>query len=196
VAHSFEELLDPRFKGKINVESRMKMFITLTPAWGEERVVDYLQKLGRQNPTFTKGTTYTLTLLGAGEFPVGVGLSIHGMLKIKRRGAPLAMMPISPLADKLSPHVVMTDAPHPNAAKLFTHWIISKEGQLFMDKVRRKGSPLPGAGTSQSKLVEKMGLDVVTAVTWDMNFGGLQEKYEKAIGFTKSKLKTKKKKKK
>jgi ABC-type Fe3+ transport system substrate-binding protein len=43
------------------------------------------------------------------------------------------------------PIALLKDAPHPNAAKLFLHWITSENGQQALYKHRGRGNPYDDA---------------------------------------------------
>jgi iron(III) transport system substrate-binding protein len=66
VPQSFEDLLDPKWKGKIawRIESASgtSLFLTnLRLAWGEERAMDYFKKLSQQKiVNFGSGSARTL----------------------------------------------------------------------------------------------------------------------------------------
>ncbi|MFC1815455.1 ABC transporter substrate-binding protein [Thermodesulfobacteriota bacterium] len=119
VPRTWEDLLDPKWKGKIALEINMGVFINLTNTWGEEKIIAYLEKLGKQNPIFTKGASFTMTLLGAGEFPLAVNILLHRIISNQVRGMPVDMVPISPIVDRFAPFVIIRNAPHPNVAKLY-----------------------------------------------------------------------------
>ena len=40
-----------------------------------------------------------------------------------------------------STHFIPKDAPHPNAARLFLWWSLSKDGQKIWDDIRGQGDP-------------------------------------------------------
>ena len=52
-------------------------------------------------------------------------------------------------------------------------------------KIRKKGNPLPGSGTLQSKAIEQMGIKVLTVPHWEVDYKRLEQLYGKAVGFTK-----------
>lgn len=185
VPRSWDDFLNPRWKGKIALETNMSVFITYTKTWGEENIIAYLKKLGQQNPIFNEGVTHTMTLLGAGEFPLGVNMLLSRTLYMQSQGQPVAWAPLSPIIDKFSPYVILRDAPHPNAAKLYMRWLMSAEGQSMVDKIRQKGNPMPGTGTSQSKALEQLGVKVLVVPLWEIDFDALQDRYRKAVGFSK-----------
>ena len=50
----------------------------------------------------------------------------------KKAGAPLEWVPVEPVVAKLHPVAITAQAPHPNAAKLFADYLLSKEGQTTL----------------------------------------------------------------
>ena len=186
VPKSYEDLLDPKWKGKkIAVDTEMKLFIYLTPHWGEQKVVTYLKKLREQNPTFSASATQQISLLATGEFSIAVGMHLHRTAIFKGKGAPVEFAPISPGVIQMAPEIVPRYAPHPNAGRLFMHWWLTPEGQAVVSEIRRKGNPMPGSGTIQSKAVEKLGISLVTTNVWEVDTVRLAKVYEEAIGFKK-----------
>ncbi|MFC1815458.1 ABC transporter substrate-binding protein [Thermodesulfobacteriota bacterium] len=194
---SIEDLLHPKWKGKINLVIGMRYFIYLTKYWGEEKTLAYLRKLARQNPSFTKSKSQTRTLLLAGEFPFTLADNFHKYIIMKAKGAPIGWAKISPIVDTVDAFVILRHAPHPNAAKLFLHWWMSPEGAYYVDARRHKGNPLPGSGTQTSKLIKEAGNpEIIVGASWiDIGQNELLDKCLKAVGYKKDKLRKKKKKK-
>ena len=184
VPRSWEDLLNPKWKGRIAMDYQFEIFTFQADTWGEEKIIAYLKKLKEQNPSFNKGVTQTMTLLGAGEFSLATDASLGVVLGLQEKGIPIAFAPIGPLVGKFAPHVIVRDAPHPNSAKLFMRWLMSAEGRTLMDKVRKKGNPLPGSGTAQSKAVEQLGVQLIIAPV-GLEIQGVQERFRKAVGYIK-----------
>ncbi len=192
---TWEDLLDPKWKGKIGVEYRMKPFVYGTECMGEEWIVKFLNQLRNQEPTFHSGHTHIATLLAAGEFFIAIGHHLHRTFLLQDKGAPVGYIPLSPAShNAASPHSIPKTAPHPNAAKLFFRWWMTSEGQAVNDKVRYRGSPLPGSGTAQAKFLEKHNVKICSASIWVIeNQDRLEKLYQDAIGYGPQKLKKKKK---
>jgi iron(III) transport system substrate-binding protein len=183
---SWEALLDPRWKGKIAVETRLRPFVYGTPFMGgEEKVVEYLGKLKEQNPRFTKGNTDTDTLLVAGEFGIAVGTYLHNYQKFKPKGQPWDYAPFAEVYSSVPGpgYSVPAKAPHRNAGRLFLYWFVGPEGIKIMDAERGKGSPLPGTGTSQSKLLQEKNMMVkLSPLEYELNYSKYETKYLQALG--------------
>lgn len=187
VPKSWEDLLNPKWKGKIALEERFKPFIYITEYYGEEWIVNYLKKLRDQKPIFSKGSTGSASLLSVGEFPICVGIHIHRILIFMAQGQPVGFVPISPAGvAAVSPISIPKTAPHPNAAKLFIRWELTPEGQALYDRVKFSGNPSPGSGTAQSKILEKYGVKAFSETEWAYdNEERLVKLYQEAAGFAK-----------
>jgi iron(III) transport system substrate-binding protein len=103
--------------------------------FGKERGMDFLQKLSLQAPQVRNGGTLVATLVAAGEFPIAFSINENNVENFKQRGAAIDWVRLAdPLYGELVPIGVMAGAPHPNAARLFVDYTLSREGQeLFRD---------------------------------------------------------------
>lgn len=127
----YTDLLLPRWKGKAGMNSNNIMFLAaMTTHFGKERATDFLQKLSAQQPQVRSGGTLVATLVAAGEFPLAYSINENNVENFKQRGAPIDWVRLAdPLYGELVPIGVMAGAPHPNAARLFVDYALSKEGQ-------------------------------------------------------------------
>jgi iron(III) transport system substrate-binding protein len=138
---SYKDLLDPKWHGKIVADDPRKsgtgqatfVFFYRHPDLGP----DFIRSLARQNLTLLKNYAQEVDMLGQGRFPLGVGLSDSVTEERTKRGVPIVVVDprqmkegtgVSPVSGGLS---MVNRAPHPNAAKLYINWLLSKEAQTI-----------------------------------------------------------------
>jgi iron(III) transport system substrate-binding protein len=136
VPKSYDDLLDPQWKGKmawrIGSASGTPLFLTnLRLAWGEERANAYFDKLKEQKiVNFGSGSARTLVdRVIAGEYPIALNIFAHHPLISKGKGAPVNAQLMDPVASTAATMGVVRGAKHPHAALLLIDFILSKEGQ-------------------------------------------------------------------
>ncbi len=134
---SFADLLDPKWKGKLSLDTRPNRFIpSLLQEWGENRAMDYFKKLAAQEPVLVRGHTAAAQLLAAGQHHVLIEPFAYSTLSLKHQGAPIEVtwqkefVPGSHGA----PIALLKEAPHPHAALLFYEFLLSEAGQqVYID---------------------------------------------------------------
>jgi len=162
VPNTWEDLLAPKWKGKILVEPRANAFAYLGLKWGKEKVVDYVAKLRAQNPTFVKGGTTLFQQLVAGAGSVAVGGYVHRVIQLQKEGASIdwakKVTPIGAMAQDI---FVMKGARHPNAAKLFAGWLASDKGQNLKNTRLFRGALNPGSSYIAMREFEKYKVEII-----------------------------------
>ena len=138
---SYKDLLDPKWKGKIVADDPRKAgpgqatftFFFLHPELGTK----FIRALGGQGLTLLRDYAQEVNMLGQGRYPVGLGLSDSLAEQRAKQGVPVEIVDIrqlkegsdtSPASGGLS---IFNRAPHPNAAKVYINWLLSKEGQTI-----------------------------------------------------------------
>ena len=139
VPKSYDDLLDPRWNGKlawrVGTASGTPLFITtLRLARGEDSALAYLQKLAQQKViNFGSGSARTLVdRVIAGEFPIALNIFAHHPLISRAKGAPVNSQLMDPVPSTAGTMVIVKGARHPNAALLLADFILSKEGQQIL----------------------------------------------------------------
>jgi iron(III) transport system substrate-binding protein len=130
---SWEDLLDPRWKSKIALDDEMySWYAAISVAWGRDRAQRFMTALAKQDIQMRSGQTLIAQLIAAGEFPMGIVLA-HRIERMKEQGAPIEWVTtLDPITVSLHPIAIAAKAPHPNAAKLFIDFVLSKEGQQIV----------------------------------------------------------------
>ncbi len=156
---SWEDLLDPKWKGKITTDSRPSGFLRLTGAWGTEKVLDYLRKLAANEPKIVRGQTETITLMAAGEHMLAAPFYLHSYVEVaEKKGGPIGFNLPNPLPTSFYSYGIIKGAKQPNAGKLLLAWLGSK-GYKLMDGINW-GRAAPFGGTKKEKLYKGITLSL------------------------------------
>ncbi len=139
-ARSWRELLDPRWKGKM-VLYRPTTGAGLSWAYSVSEVImypDYLRQFAKQEPIVLGDSRQQSEWIARGKYPVAVAARTENTDEFMKLGAPVQL--VTPTegvelvagAGGLS---LLTKAPHPNAAKLFINWALTREGATLFSKL-------------------------------------------------------------
>lgn len=130
VPKTYDALLNPKWKGgSISLDTEAYgMFEGLKSVWGAEKTLAYFRKLASLDPVLKRGNTERVQLLVAGEYPLIIAYN-QTIQRMTSRGAPVDWIALEPAVTQVNPAMIGSKAPHPNAARLFYDYILSKEGQ-------------------------------------------------------------------
>jgi len=136
VPKSFWDLTDPRWKGQLLMdENESKWMAGMMTYYGEAKVIELLRKLATQEIQFRVGHTLLQTLAAAGERSIVAVAFANGVDRLKKEGAPIDWVAADPIIGLTFGLGLVKDAPHPNAARLFIDFLLSREGQEILAAV-------------------------------------------------------------
>ncbi len=134
------QLLDPKFRGKIVIQTptggaSFQALGNLAFMYGENFVRDLLTQ---QNVVVTDDKRQQAEWVVRGRYPIAVGFNDTQLIPFVKQGLGKN---VTELEDKIIPVAVglggiflFKDAPHPNAAKVYANWLLSKNTQLKISK--------------------------------------------------------------
>ncbi len=132
---SFDDLLDSKWKGKLGfldprtAGAGQSTWSFLWDIKGEE----FLRKLLQQGLFVSRDQRQIADALAKGKLAVTVGVTAYTYGPFIKAGLPIRELPTPkeglPASNGSGVIGIVKNPPHPNAAKLFVNWFLSKEGQ-------------------------------------------------------------------
>jgi iron(III) transport system substrate-binding protein len=137
VPKSYNDLLKSEWTGQIGMDSRpYEWFGTMLKAMGEEKGLAYMRALAKQTQ-LRAGRTLLAQLVAAGEFKGALTAYSQTFEVLKPSGAPVDWVYLNPVFANIHPTGIAAKAPHPNAARLFIDFVLSKRGQELIRGMNR-----------------------------------------------------------
>ena len=165
----YEDLLSPFWKNKMILEKdKIDWFTAMLEILGREKGVKYMRELSRQNPMLRIGQTLITQLVAAGEIALQINANAVSVNRLKQKGAPIDWVAPGPLPGLMVGVGLVSQAPHPVAARLFIDFLLSKEGQQLYQNAGRlvARSDLP-----QDESIKVRGAQIVPVdPAWAENF--------------------------
>jgi iron(III) transport system substrate-binding protein len=149
---NWPDLLDPKWKGRVAFGH--PAFSGYVGVWTVQMRKlygwDYFDKLAKNNPRIGRSGNDPITLLNAGECVTGLGPLATALLTASKGNPMQVIYPTDGSVLCTGPSGVLANAPHPNAARLFMNWLLSKQcaqvmADNFQTPVRDDVPPKPGA---------------------------------------------------
>lgn len=141
IPKTYKDLLSPRWKGKMMMEgTKVDWFAGMLQIMGREKGLKYMRDLSKQNITLQRGHTLIAQLVAAGEAPLDINIPASSVGRLKKRGAPLDWTALGPVPGIMVGIGIASEAPHPNAAKLYVNFMLSREAQRLLRGFGRSGA--------------------------------------------------------
>ena len=177
-----EDLLKPRWKGKLTMDSQSYVwFGTMLQYLGEEAGLRFMRQLNEQNISHQRGRRLMTQLVAAGEFDMAVETNLNSVLTLNKQGAPLSFAPIQPYF--LSPSLVFmsANAPRPYTGALFIDYLLSEDGQKIVVTTNRMPANAK-VKSPESQVLE--GQDVRTPDIFDIGrrYQAIGNRYREIFG--------------
>ena len=131
---TYQDLLDPKWKGKLGIEARVpEWYATIAMDMGEEKGIKFFRDLVAKNGISVRGGhTLLNNLVIAGDVPLALTMYQYITEGAKRKGAPVDWFVLEPVVGRMSGVGIARNVQHPNAALLFYEFMLSTEAQQLL----------------------------------------------------------------
>jgi len=169
---AWKDVLDPRWKGKVAYADATKsgssytLLVTWLTIYGKNDAGwKFVEDILRQSKVLPK-SSMTYQMVANGEFPIGLTFE-QGAFDFLKSGAPVGIVyPSEGTAVIPDGSALIKGAPHPNAARLFLDFTVSREGQeLVVQKFGRR--------SVRKDVASPAGLpplDTIKAIPYDLQY--------------------------
>src|SRR5258705_513578 len=132
---SYEDLLDPKWKGKLGIEADDAVwFGALANAMGEQKALKLFRDLVRTNGlSVRKGHTLLANLVISGEVPFSLTLYHYKAEQLKNAGAPIDWYVLPPGFARFLGTGILRRPPHPHGAALVVPRRSGTQGRQIVD---------------------------------------------------------------
>jgi iron(III) transport system substrate-binding protein len=138
------KLLDPKWKGKVAVQDPIPsgtgngVFRWLWHVLGPEKAMDFYRKVRAQAGAVDRDQRRQIEWVAQGKFPLNFGPGTV-MYQLEQRGLKFGVVSEfkdygSYLTPGFGSAMLINQAPHPNASKVFLNWLLRKDGQTAFSK--------------------------------------------------------------
>jgi len=182
---AWTDLLDPRWKGQLSVAHPAfsggagVWVLAMRKLYGWQ----FFEALAQNQPRVGRSTQDTVTLLAGGECLVGPTWA-PGAYRDVDKGNPIAItQPRDGVVVMVFPSAIPAGAPHPNAARLFMEWLLSRDCSKVIaadgsEAIRSDVAPRPDEPPLESQTVIALTVDEIrkgvpeVIEQWRDTFGG------------------------
>jgi iron(III) transport system substrate-binding protein len=169
VPKSWQDCLDPYWKGRFTVRVRPHAFVGAWTAWGEEKTLDYVKRIKENQPIWGRASYgESAAQITTGEVPMMCGIHYTTVFNVVRRDPQAKIAAVFPTETPVGMGEtigILKGAKSPNGAFLLAGWLASLEGQKGYEKIGR-ASPFVEGSEMRSKL-QKASVKII--------FGGWEE---------------------
>jgi iron(III) transport system substrate-binding protein len=131
---SWEDMLNPRWKGKLGIEAEDSDWLAgVMEDLGEARGIKLFKEIVAKNGmSVRKGHTLLTQLVASGEVPFALTVYNYKAEQLRQKGAPIAWLAVGTAIARPNGIGIAKRAPNPHAALLFYDFELSEEGQKVL----------------------------------------------------------------
>ena len=139
---SYEDLLNPVWKGKMLIEgTKAEWFAGMLQIMGKEKGLKWMRDLAKQDIVNRVGHGLLIQLVAAGETAMDINIPAPSVDRLKVTGAPVDWVALGPVPGVMIGTGITAHPAHPNAAKLYVDFMLSRDTQKLLQERGRWLAP-------------------------------------------------------
>jgi iron(III) transport system substrate-binding protein len=139
VPKTYEDLLEPRWKdSRIALDGTSHGILRgLAASWGEDKAVGYLKRLAQQKPVVARASIVAVESMHIGNVSMVIARAPVIQGYIEKLNSPIHWVTLEPVIAQIDAVMLSAQPPHPNAARLFIDFVLSREGQSAINAIQQ-----------------------------------------------------------
>jgi len=130
---SWADLARPEWRGKFALfNGSYEWFATMHRALGDANGDRLMQALAANQPVMIATHQLALNMTAAGEYAAALNVYGYDVERLRKQGQPVALVNAVPTVGEINAVALVKGAPHPNAARFFERWLLSRDTQEFI----------------------------------------------------------------
>jgi iron(III) transport system substrate-binding protein len=177
----YTDLLNAKWKGRLGMDSSdFEWYANVRKVWGAAQAHKFLDGLKKQDVRLAQGRSLLTELLSGGEISILVNNFLQNVIEAKRKGSPVEFLALDPVISAAGLIGINRLAPHPNAARLFVDFVLSREGQELIVKTDRS-SVRKDVGGNPLDLIKNVRI-VPSDLSLGKNYVQTRDEYRDLLG--------------
>jgi iron(III) transport system substrate-binding protein len=179
VPQSFEDFLDPFYRGKLAFQDPTVpgpgnlFFMYMDKLYGGS----YLNRLKEQNVTLERSYPIGIRAVAAGEYLMYIGVAARMVKGMEE--APIELVYPEGVVPSITMVGILKGCPHPNAARLYMNFALSKDGQEIAAKYGDR-TPIRGDVKNVAEVADLTGRKILPLFSFEEDTVGKGKAREKA----------------
>jgi iron(III) transport system substrate-binding protein len=130
---SWADLARPEWRGKVALfNGSYEWFATMRKALGAAYADRLMAALAANAPVMVATHQLALNMTAAGEYAAAMNVYGYDVDRLAKLGQPVALVNAAPTVGEINAVAIVKSAPHPDAARFFVRWLLSRDTQRFV----------------------------------------------------------------